>query len=280
MRPLTVEDAPRVRELMVEAFTDLARRRDQEPHPPPAPAAALVRLRHIARTDPEGCWATEDEHGLTGVALATLREGVWGLSLLIVAPRAQSAGIGRALLERALAYGAPHRAGLILSSDDPRAIRSYARAGFALVPAVRAHGIPRETGSAPGVRLGGPGDAEATAEIDRATRGGARPQDVRALLEAGATLLLHPGRGYAVVADGILRTLSALDAEAAGDLLRAAIATAPRGEPALVEFISAGQDWAIEVALAAGLDVEPYGPLFVRGEPGDLRHYLPSGAYL
>ncbi len=54
-----------------------------------------------------------------------MREGVWGLSIFAVRPGLQSAGLGRALLGRALAHGAGARGGIILSSPDPRALRLY-----------------------------------------------------------------------------------------------------------------------------------------------------------
>jgi len=269
-----------VLDLTVECFDDLSRRNGRPLDPRPDRERALVRFRHIPTTDPGGCWAVDDEHGLAAASMATLREGIWGLSLLVVAPRAQSNGLGRAVLARTLEYGAPHRGGLILSSEDPRAIRAYARAGFDLHPAVKASGSPRELRLAPEIREGSAEDAGGTAAVDRHTRGGARVQDVAALIAAGSRLLLHPGRGYVAVSDGVVRTLSALDDEAAYELLAAAIATTPPGGSAGVDLITAGQDWAVRAALDAGLAIEPWGPLFARGRTGTLRPFIPSGAYL
>lgn len=280
IRPMSEADVDAALELTNEAFADLDRRLGEEPAPFPDPATATIRYRDLVRRDPGGSWVAEDEHGLAGCALALLREGVWGLSLLVVAPRAQSGGIGRALLDRTLGYGAPHRGGIILSSDDPRAIRAYARAGFDLHPSVRAHGTPRAVAPASGVREGGHDDLALTAAVDRETRGGARTEDVAALLAAGCRLLVHPDRGYVAVTDGVVRTLSARDDEAARDLLVAALATTPPDARAGVEFLTGGQDWAFGVALDAGLALEPCGPVFTRGTTGSLRPYVPSGAYL
>jgi hypothetical protein len=47
-----------------------------------------------------------------------------------------------------------------------------------------------------------------------------------------------------------------------------------------VDFLTAGQDWAVEICLEARLALSPEGPLFVRGEVGPLAPYVPSGAYL
>ena len=66
------------------------------------------------------------------------------------------------------------------------------------------------------------------------------------------------------------------------DLLRAVFArVAQRGAVANVQFITAGQQWAVEVCVEARLELEAdCGCVFTRGEVGPLRPYLPSGAYL
>ena len=67
---------------------------------------------------------------------------LWGLSLLVVDPAAQSAGAGRRLLDAPLTYAEGCDRAVIMSSTDPRAIRSYATSGFALHPQVQAVGKP------------------------------------------------------------------------------------------------------------------------------------------
>ena len=117
---MTDEDVPGAHRVMAAAFAEL----EQRTHEPPDAAAAYVRFRRILATDPGGCWVAEDEAGLAGAALALVREGVWGLSLLVVRPDAQSGGIGRELLARALAHGDGAAGAIILASPDPRALRS------------------------------------------------------------------------------------------------------------------------------------------------------------
>jgi hypothetical protein len=112
-------------------------------------------------------------------------------------------------------------------------------------------------------------------------RGVAHGDDVVALLRGGSRLLVVPGRGYATVgADGGVRLLAALDDEAAADLLRAALASVPAGEATRVDWLTAAQGWAIGPVLDARLELRGGGAVFVRGEVGVLRPYLPSGAYL
>jgi hypothetical protein len=80
--------------------------------------------------------------------------------------------------------------------------------------------------------------------------------------------------------DGALKLLAAADDEAATALLRTVLARMPPDAQAEVEWLTPTQQWAIDVARDAGLDVRPYGALFLRGETGPFRPYLPGGAYL
>jgi hypothetical protein len=100
------------------------------------------------------------------------------------------------------------------------------------------------------------------------------------MLAAGAQLLVLESRGFAVHREGSPALLAARDDAAARDLLWSCLAAAQPGAPVHLDFITAGNDWAIEVALDAGLSLTPDGPVFVRGETGPFAPYLPSGAYL
>jgi hypothetical protein len=130
------------------------------------------------------------------------------------------------------------------------------------------------------VRDGDAGDVELTERVDLAIRGAAHGDDIEALLRAGCRLLVLEERGYVVVGAGAVRILAALDDAAAVDLLRAALATVPFGEEIGVEWITSLQDWAIAPVLDAGLSLTIDGAVFVRGDVGPFRPYLPSGAYL
>jgi hypothetical protein len=70
------------------------------------------------------------------------------------------------------------------------------------------------------------------------------------------------------------------DEDAATRVLNAALAAARPGATVEVDFLTAGQDWAVRACLDAGLSLSPEGPMFTGGELGPLRPYLPSGAYL
>jgi predicted N-acetyltransferase YhbS len=242
----------------------------------------LERLAHPFGTDPGGAFVAERDGRVLGTAQAIRRERLWVLSVLAVAPGSQSAGAGRALLERALGYGAEADAGLIVSSSDPRALRLYGLAGFSLRPAFHATGrldrarLPRAD---PAVREAGVDEVEALVPISRAVRGAPHTTELVFALGRGGRLLRHGDRGFAVTQPGLaVWLLAARDPEAAQALLWAALELVGDVEEGhrSVRWITGGQDWAIEVLLRAGYTLAPYGALCVRGRPGPLHPYLPS----
>jgi len=269
---------------MAAAFEDLDRRMGRDPasHPSPDPQWYEVRTRHLLATDPDGAIAADVGGELAGVALAIVREGVWGLSLLVVDPAHQSSGIGRNLLAAACAYGRDAPAGIILSSDDPRAMRAYARAGFALWPSFDAEGpVLRRPALPCGVRPGRwPQDAGIVDAAGRAARGAGYARDVEAYLAAGAELLVDERGGFAINRQGSPALLAAESGAVATDLLRACLRGAPPDATVSVQFITHANQWAIDVALDAGLPLCPAGPVCVRGGVGPLAPLLPSGAFL
>ncbi len=279
LRPMRHDDAPAVFELAVRCFTHLAERlRLPEEPPPPDPEVAYIRHRHLVRTDPGGCWVAEQDGELVGAAEALVREGLWGLSLLLVHPRAQSTGVGTALLRRAHVLADGARGRIILSSQDARALRAYRRLGLRPQPCLKAVGTPRGVTEPATVRTGTRDDIPLTEAVDRAIRGAAHGADIGCLLDMGAQLLVVPDRGYAVIRRGV-RLLAATDDDAARDLLRAVLARAD-GE-AEVDWLSERQSWALDVCLDAGLDLRAdAGTVFTDGEIGPFRPYLPSGAFL
>jgi GNAT superfamily N-acetyltransferase len=277
IRPLRETDIAAVVALDRALFAD-----PPEIAPELAVARGEARQRHLLATDPDGGWVAEDDAGeLAGVSVGILRDDVWGLSLLDVRADLQARGIGRRLLDAALAYGDGARGRIVLSSTDPRAMRRYARAGLRLVPLVSAGGIVDRSRLRPadGVRVGTSADFEATAAASRFVRGATHHHDLPTLVAAGRELLVHE-RGFAVHDAGTPKLLAALDDDAASALLWACLAAAGPGATIGVNSMSSGQDWAVQVALEAGLALSPDGPLFVSGELGPLRPYLPSGPYL
>jgi GNAT superfamily N-acetyltransferase len=277
---MTEDDVAGVHEMFVASFGDLEQRLHLPPSPPRDPAGSYKRLRRILATDPEGCWVAEDGAGIAGVALAIVRERLLGLSLLAVRPDAQSSGTGRDLLARVLAYGDGAVGAVVLASADPRALRAYARAGFSLHPSLSATGRPRHVVGCADVRPFEPDDHELAARVDRAVRGAPHGADLDALADGGCELLVLPDRGYAAHSNGAVKTIAAFDDEAAAVLLRSVLARVPPGGSAEVDWITSAQQWAIDVAVAARLELRPAGAVALRGDVGAFRPYLPGGAYL
>jgi GNAT superfamily N-acetyltransferase len=251
---------------------------------PGTPAEERFQIRrhlHLLETDPDGCWVAEQDGRLLGAAVALIREGVWGLSFLAVQPDRQARGVGRELLQRAVAYGDGARGRLILSSTDPKAMRRYARAGLDLRPCVAAAGIVDRSKlpvDAPGIVASD--DVEATAPVSRHVRGATHHLDIGQYLDYGMRLLRHGDRGFVVCDDQVVKLLAARDEQAAVELLWAALARTPNGATVGVDFLTADQQWAIQTVLEAGLALSPDGPIFTAGDVGPLAPYIPCGAYL
>ncbi|GAB2594979.1 hypothetical protein GCM10027168_29520 [Streptomyces capparidis] len=246
------------------------------------------RVRHLARTDPGGCWLALDEAGgnALGAALSLRREGVWGLSLFAVVPEAQGKGIGKALLDRAAAHGRGCLRGMICASSDPRAARRYRKAGFTLHPAMRLSGIVEDRSELPdadGVPVH-PGSAHhlhLLDSVDRRLRGGAHGPDHEELLRHHGLLVVDTlvGSGYCYLLEGRVELLAATSRRVATALLTQALLAMPRGTQVQVSDLTAEQDWAIDVGMAAGLTLSNAGYLCLRGMRPPMP-YIPSDAYL
>ncbi|MEA2249674.1 MAG: hypothetical protein QOH46_4203 [Solirubrobacteraceae bacterium] len=245
---------------------------------------SLARIAHLQRSDPGGAWVAEQDGRVVGLAQALLREGIWGLSLLAVTEELQGRGVGRSLVERAWRYGEAARGHLILSSVSPAAMRSYARLGLRLHPCVAAAGIVDRSRipDLDGVVDAGVDGIAAADEIGRAVRGAGHGRDLAVPLEANPAtrLLLFEDRAFALMRGDSVLLVAGRDEEAATRVLWSAFAATGHGATASVEYLTAGQDWAVRACLDAGLALSPDGPLFTGGDVGPMRPYIPSGAYL
>ena len=240
------------------------------------------RYRHFLEHDSEGAWVAADGDRIAGVALALEREGVWVLSLFAVDEEYRNQGVGKELLDHALLYSEGCSGAMIASSRHPAAMRRYALAGFALQPSLMASGTVRR-GSLPAgltTRSGTEIDLELAADVDRLVRGAAHGPDLEFMLRTGHRLLVAEGpagTGYAVTWDGSPALLAATCTRIATDLLWSCLAKSSGTE---IHWITGSQNWAVPVALEAGLSLSPAGPICVRGDLGPLTPYLPSGPFL
>jgi GNAT superfamily N-acetyltransferase len=244
------------------------------------------RARHLAVTDPDGCWLAEDEAGRPlGAALASRREGLWSLSLLVVAPAAQGKGVGTELMRRVMAYGRGTLRGMICATRHPAAARVYRNAGFSLHPSMRM------TGTVDGTRLsvpdgpaieGGPRQRSLMDSVDRRLRGGAHGPDHEELLRHFRVVVADDlaGSGYCYLDDhGRVELLAATSRRIAVRLLGSALLSLPAGVTACLRHLTAEQQWALDVGFAAGLALAPDGYVCLRGMRPPTP-YLPSPAFL
>ncbi len=239
------------------------------------------RLAHLLVTDAAGCWVAERQGVVIGAALGLVREDVWGLSLLVVDPVHQSGGTGAELLRRALTHARGTTGQLVISSSDSRALRVYAAAGFGLRPALAAHGFVRGVeppGQRPRIEEVPDAQLDQLGDISRAVRGGTHAPDLHEMCRTGARVLRVGDRGFVVHGGGQVLLLAARDEQAACALLWCGLRSA--GEGATAVNWMAAQDWAVEVALRAGLTLKLHGAVCARGRPGSMWPYLPSGPYL
>jgi GNAT superfamily N-acetyltransferase len=240
------------------------------------------RIAHLIETDPGGAWVADDDGAVVGAALALIREGIWGFSLFALAESHQGRGIGRELFARCWDYGATARGHLILSSADPAALRIYATTRLPLRPCVAAAGIADLT-RAPRLeaveQTGEEGIAVADA-IGRELRGAGHGRDLHVPLRNGARMLMLEDRAFAVYRETDLVVLGARDDAAAVQVLWGFLVAAGAGATVTIDFLTAGQDWAVRACVDAGLALSPVGPMFAGGELGPLAPYVPSGAYL
>jgi len=283
IRPMTLGDVVGVRTVVEAAAEQLQRRAGHEPQPrtDEQREGLLSGLRRFVQLDPDGAWVAADGGGVVGMVASIRRASFWGLSMLFVDPARQSQGLGRQLLDAGMASASGAGVRMILSSSDPRALRRYALSGLAIHPAVEARGtIDRE--AIPDDQSSRPGDASdlnLVASVDAGLRG-SRAEDVEYLLGVGAMMQVidrGPARGYVVHRHRQLWMLGATDDATASGLLWRFLAEA--GTDAEIWGLTARQNWAVKVALAAGLEVVPSGALFLAGREHPPGPWLPSGWY-
>jgi GNAT superfamily N-acetyltransferase len=282
IRPMTGEDVAEAERLSDEAFAPLAEPGMSTNRSPEAQAMWRVRAEHLLSTDPAGCWVAERDGVMLGFATSFRRDLTWFLATYAVRPDLQGAGLGRALLEAALSHSRGCLRGMLSASRDPKAFRRYRHAGFTLHPQMVLSG--RVDRSALPVlehlRDGSETDFDLLDSLDRQRRDAAHGPDHAVLLAQNRLVVVDraSGSGYAYLAeDGKPAVICASSRKVASTLLWEAVASAP--EKLVVPHVTAANEWAIDVGLAAGLSVETAGYLGVRGMKPPAP-YLHHGALL
>jgi hypothetical protein len=118
------------------------------------------------------------------------------------------------------------------------------------------------------VREGSAGDRDLMDSVDRQTRGAAHGPDHEVLLEQLRLLVSErrTGDGYAYVDDsGSPVLVAATSRRTASDLVWEALASSPPGATVSVRHVTAANEWAIDVGMAARLSLHQSGYLCLRG---------------
>jgi len=284
IRPMIVADVEVAERLSDEAFAPLAEPGMSTNRSPEQQAMWRARAQHLLGTDPGGCWVAERDGVMVGFATSFRRDLTWFLATYAVRPELQGAGLGRALLDAALTHSRGCLRGMVSASRDPKAFRRDRHAGFTMHPQMFLTGrVDRSAIPLPEhLRDGGETDFDLLDSLDRRCRDAAHGPDHAVLLAQNRLVVQerNSGSGYAYVApDGRPAVVCATSRSVAAALLWDALASASAEADLTVPHITAANEWAIDVGLAAGLAVHTAGYLALRGmKPPS--PYLHHGALL
>jgi GNAT superfamily N-acetyltransferase len=274
LRPMRLEDVPVAERLSSESFYELDVRVPRPGFPAPemrSPAHAgnwVTRTRHLVRTDPGGSWVAEVDGEMVGFATSFVRELTWCLATFAVRPGLQGQGLGKRLLEVAMEHGRGCLRGMLSASADPKALRRYRLAGFSLHPQMILTGTVdrRAIPVVDKVREGTASDIDLLDSLDRRARGSAHGPDHELMLGAWRLLVsdTSTGSGYAYAGDdGSPALLAASNRRTAARLLWAVLADT--SGVTRVAHVTSANEWAVDVGMAARLDLHQEGYLGLRG---------------
>lgn len=276
IRPMQDHDVAAAEQLSDEGFYELDQRvfqrnwPDPERRTPEHSKVWMARTRHFLANDPGGCWVAEDDGELVGFATSFKRELMWILATYAVRPGLQGQGIGAQLLAASMQYGQGCLRGMLSASSDPKAVRRYRLAGFSLHPQMFLSGVVDRTALpvVDRVRDGNAADVDLMNSIDRQTRGAAHGPDHEFLLANAPRLVVADrttGSGYVYVSEnGSPLLLAATNRRTASDLLWESLASSPPDGKVTVPHLTAANEWAVDIGMAARLELHQSGYLALR----------------
>jgi GNAT superfamily N-acetyltransferase len=284
IRAMTADDVAEAETLSDEAFTPMAEPGMSTSRTAEQQAQWRARAEHLLRTDPAGCWVAERDDAMLGFATSYRRDLTWFLATYAVRPELQGAGLGRALLDAALTHSRGCLRGMLSASKDPKAFRRYRQAGFTLHPQMFLVGQVDRSAIpvVEHVRDGSEADFDLLDSLDRQRRDAAHGPDHAVLFAQNRLVVVDrpSGSGYAYVAtDGKPAVVCASSRRVATTLLWEAVASAPSEGELTIPHVTAANEWAVDVGLAARLSVHIAGYLALRGMKPPAP-YLHHGALL
>lgn len=290
VRPMLFDDVAAVERLTAEGFYELDLRTHRNDCPEPSMRTEAKagnwrrRMEHMLAHDAGGCWVAEDGSGPIGVAVGLKRDLTWILATFVVRPGVQGRGVGKHLLDASLAYGGGCLRGMLAASADPKAARRYRLAGFTMHPTMFFLGkVGRDLlPVVERVREGSAGDIDLMNSVDRQVRDSAHGVDHEILTSMYRLVVVDrsTGSGYAYVEPGGgPYLLAATNRRTATDLLWETLAASSTDEPCTISHLSAQNEWAVDVGMAARMDLHSTGYLALRGMKPPMP-YIPSGHFL
>ena len=290
IRPLREDDLAALADITATSYYEVDARTYQRAWPdpvrrPPARNGAwIARTRAALTTDPGGCWAAEIDGQVVGGAVSRVRELMWILASFAVRPEHQGRGIGTELMAAAMHHGRGCLRGMFAASPDPGAVRRYRLAGFDLHPQMMLTGVVDRSAIpvVDRVREGTAGDVDLMDSVDRRTRGAAHLGDHELLLAQFRLVVTDhsTGSGYAYVeSGGGPYLLAATNRRTATDLLWETLAASSPERTVTVGHITAANEWAVDVGVAARMALRTEGFLALRHQKPPTP-YLPSGHFL
>ena len=290
VRPMAEADVIAVERLTSDAFYDYDVRTHRTGLPEPsrrAPDRSVnwhIRAKHIVQHDPGGCFVAEDESGIIGVAMSLRRDLTWILATYAVRPGLQGRGVGKQVLDAALTHGRGCLRGMIAASEDTPAVRRYRLAGFSMHPMMFLMGTVARAALpvVERVRPGSAGDIDLMNSVDRQVRDAAHGVDHELLTSMYRLVVVDrsTGSGYAYVEPGGgPYLLAATNRRTATDLLWETLAASSPERTVTVGRLTAANEWAVDVGMAARMALHTEGFLALRHQKPPTP-YLPSGHFL
>jgi GNAT superfamily N-acetyltransferase len=280
-RPIDLADLEACAEVFYAADAELMARSGL-PKTPRNPVPLLRLFGHIVTGSPHRAWLAERDGEVLGFGICAQREDMTFLSFLFVRPDVQANGVGRGLLERAMAVS-EYRA-VCFGSIQPIAAALYAQYGMVpRVPLFMFSGKPAgELPALPPRTELRPVAFEEVVDLDRVVTGLARPED-HAAWEAWERQRLGLFRGDELLGYGYIQRVGRLgpvvvrESELLLPFVGGLIAQLPDVETWLVNVPGPAAETFVAL-LRAGMRLE--GPPVVYGATElriDHSRYLPAG---
>ena len=279
LRALQERDIERAGDVNFVAFYEVALMHGLEPSVTSL-AESRSYLRYLLAVDPLTGVVAEERGEIVGLAWSHRRGPIVTIGPLAVDPRSQGRGIGRRLLEHAIAAAGPGvlQVRLVQDSFNTTSLGLYLRSGFRVVAPVlecalfgrlaRAATVP------PGVvvRAAGEGDRAGMVARDARAFGAERPQAIEPYVQRGRALIAERASAVAGYALGIASHGTAYLGSASADdpeitvALVATLATdlMPAGGSARL-FVPAGDRRLVDGLLQLGFRVWRACQYLVRG---------------